>query len=743
VGSEVDTVALIIATLVVALATAVVLAMRVRRDRVDASRLTLAIAEGQHLPPSLHPVIDPNICIGSLSCVKACPEGDILGLVQGRAELIEGSHCIGHSKCAIECPVDAIKLVFGTHEKGIDLPETDEHFESAKKGIFIIGELGGMGLIKNALRQGVDVGYHLTKTLAGRGSPDPSVVDVAIVGAGPSGLACALALKEKGLSFRLLEQDTVGGTVAHYPRNKVVMTEQVVLPFVGPFGRSLLSKEELIAGFEHALVHSEVTVDEGVKVESITGEFGNFRLQTSKGTVGARAVVLAIGLRGTPRKLGVPGEDLEKVTYRLIDPAQYDGQRVLVVGGGDSAVEAAIQLATESTARVTISYRQDSFSRAKLRNRELIQELIDKGRVRGLLKSQVKKVDERIVLLELDDKRMAELKNDAIIASLGGELPTDFLKKAGVTIKRYKGEEKRAKNQKSNVGFQATDNRRLAWALSIFGIALTVGLWVVGEGYYGLDDDLREAHALHEWLRPAGLWGHGVGVAATLFMLSNFIYVLRKRWTPLKGKSHIRTWLTFHMFVGIMSPVVIAFHAAFQSRNHLATATWGSLAIVVGTGVFGRFLFGLVPSKEGKLQSLLEIERQYADARTKVTEHIEESTNGIAARDALGEVTRPLESSGLAGAILALVRRRWRARRALKSVRQYFPEPEGYRIFSQQIDAMLTLRFQASLYDRLKAIFRVWLVFHVVLAVFMVVLITGHTALSLYLGYTWIFSSAS
>jgi thioredoxin reductase/Pyruvate/2-oxoacid:ferredoxin oxidoreductase delta subunit len=733
--STLDTGLVLAATTAVLLGIAAWLALRGRRTRRDSARLQVSVADKQHVPPSLHPIIDADICIGSLSCVRACPEGDILGLVEGKAKLVEASHCIGHSKCAVECPVDAIKLVFGTREKGVDLPETDERFESARPGVFIIGELGGMGLIKNAIRQGLDASSHLKAQLpAGRAGSDQ--VDVAIVGAGPAGIACAVGCAEQGLSARLLEQDTLGGTVAHYPRAKVVMTETVQVPFYGSFGRALISKEDLLAQLQQMLGAAKADVEEGTKVEGIDGELGAFTVQTSRGPVNARAVVLATGLRGSPRKLGVPGEDTEKVTYRLVDPTQYDGERVLVVGGGDSAVEAAIQLAQETRARVTISYRKESFSRAKPRNRELIAGLIADNRVRALMSSQVQRVAHGVVEIKTEDGEVGQLKNDRIIVCIGGELPTKFLQKAGVSVKRFHGESKAPLVRGSR------DNRRLAAALSVLGTLIVAGLAFVGWRYYLLPGIEREEHALHELLRPAGLWGHGVGVIATLFMMSNFIYVLRKRWKRLKGAAHIRTWLTFHVFVGLMSPIVIAFHAAFQSKNLLATGTWVALAIVVGTGVFGRFLFGLVPSADGRLLALGELRGTFERAREHVTPLVHETTHPAQIVELLNDATDEPPRMSLLGALLWLHRRRYALQRLSERTKSFFPSEDAHREFQESLSDLVRLRLQVALYEPTKRLFRVWLAFHITLSVFMVFLIAAHVAISLYLGYGWILTDA-
>src|SRR5450631_2190094 len=310
-------------------------------DRRAKKKLAEAVKLDLNVPQTLHPVINPDICIGSGSCVSACPEGKILGLVDGVGTLVGAHKCIGHGRCAAECPVGAISLVFGSAERGIDLPEVDEYFETGRAGVHIVGELAGMGLIKNALSQGLEVAARLKGTIDSR--VKTSGVDVVIVGAGPAGIATAVGCRAAGLSYALLEQDTVGGTVAHYPRHKMVMTETVDLPYYGKFGRRLISKED-------------VKVHEKTKLTGITGEKDSFVVTTDRGILGAKRVVLAIGRRGRPRKIGVPGEDLDNVAYRLVDPHQYAGKRVLVVGGGDSALEAAIQLADETDAKVAICY---------------------------------------------------------------------------------------------------------------------------------------------------------------------------------------------------------------------------------------------------------------------------------------------------------------------------------------------------------------------------------------------------
>jgi thioredoxin reductase/Pyruvate/2-oxoacid:ferredoxin oxidoreductase delta subunit len=401
-----------------------------------------AIEAGLSDPPTLHPVIDPAKCLGCGACVAACPEGQILGLIGGKAQLIEPTYCIGHGACKAACPFDAISLVFGTEKRSVDIPMVGEDFQTNVPGLYIAGELGGMGLIRNAIEQGRQA---VAAIASHRSAPRTDVLDLVVVGAGPAGFSASLAAKEMGLSCVTLEQDTLGGTVAHYPRGKLVMSAPATLPMVGRVHFREISKEALLEFWQSVQVKTGLEINFQERVEAITplGEHGGFDVRTACRTYRTRALLLAIGRRGTPRTLDVAGEQLPKVVYRLIDPGQYAGRRVLVVGGGDSALEAAVSIAGQSGTTVTLSYRGDAFARGKPANRAALEALDQAGRVSILLNSSVTAISEGNVTIAQETRtkgaRTLNLHNDAVIVCAGGILPSALLRDIGVEIETKYG----------------------------------------------------------------------------------------------------------------------------------------------------------------------------------------------------------------------------------------------------------------------------------------------------------------
>lgn len=408
---------------------------RYRRSTEVASKvLKEAVEAGLTEPPSLHPVVDLDICMGSGTCAAVCPE-KALGVINGKAVLINPTHCIGHGACAPACPVGAIKLVFGTAKRGVDIPAIKPNFETNVPGIFIAGELGGMGLIRNAVKQGVQAIHTIAEQR--RGQAD---FDVAVIGAGPAGIAATLAAKEAKLKCLTIEQeDSFGGTTYHYPRGKLVMTAPLDLPLAGKYKLREVSKEELMRIWNEVVAKGKITINFSERLEDIASDGGSgFTLRTNKATYTATSVLLALGRRGTPRKLGVPGEDHPKVVYRLIEPKQYAGMNVLVVGGGDSALEAAMDCAQEHGTTVTLAYRGKVFDRVKPKNRERLEKMVASNRVILKMETTIKQIGESHVDLKQGDD-IVPIPNDAVIVCAGGELPTPMLKKIGIQVEAHYG----------------------------------------------------------------------------------------------------------------------------------------------------------------------------------------------------------------------------------------------------------------------------------------------------------------
>jgi len=408
-----------------------------KNSELVAAKIKLAKEEGLYEPVSLHPVVDVNSCIQTGACISACPEKDILGIYNGKATTINASHCIGHGACFHACPTQAITLCIGTEKRGVDLPHVDQSFETNVPGIYIAGEMGGMGLIKNAVEQGKQAVENLAKKIDRQIEAE---YDLIIIGAGPAGISASLAAKKHKLSALTLEQDSLGGTVYTFPRSKIVMTSPMDIPLFGKVKLYETSKSELLDLWNEVLSKNEIVIREHSKVENIVFQDNRFIIGTiNKEQFTARKVILSIGRRGTPRKLNIPGEVSSKVAYRLLEPEQIENKKIIVVGGGDSAIESAMLLADQN--QVTLSYRGELFGRIKPRNNEKIKEAISNHKIDVRFNTNLKSIgDKSVNITELSSGEVTSLENDLVYIFAGGELPTQFLEKAGIKITKKFGD---------------------------------------------------------------------------------------------------------------------------------------------------------------------------------------------------------------------------------------------------------------------------------------------------------------
>ncbi len=407
-----------------------------RREKRAAEYLRLhGSVEG---PPTLHPVIDPDVCIGSGACVRACPEDRALVLVSGKAHLAQASGCVGHGECQRACPVDAIALVFGSAKRGVDLPEVDATFESSQHGLFIAGELGGMGLIATAVRQGVKAINAIHESLAS--APKDDTLELVVVGAGPAGIAAMLEAHRLNMRVRWIEKETsLGGAVRAYPRGKVVMTTPVELPIYGKIHLRRTSKNALIELWQDVLARGDIAPEYGIVVNGVSPDGDALIVSTTAGPIRARRVLLATGRRGRPRRLGVPGEELSHVCHHLEDPVEHDRERIVVVGGGDVAVEAALALAERPGTRVTLCHRGAVFDRAKPANQQRLAEAEGAGAVHVLRRAEIESIGTPAVQIAAPEGART-IDADRVFVLIGNDLPTDLLAASGIRVQTHRGE---------------------------------------------------------------------------------------------------------------------------------------------------------------------------------------------------------------------------------------------------------------------------------------------------------------
>jgi thioredoxin reductase len=425
-----------------------------------------------------HPVVDLSRCLGCGTCVEVCPEDQVLALVHGQAVVVNPARCVGVAACERACPVGAITVTVANLETRDDVPVLTEKLESVSQpGLFLAGEVTAHALIKTAIEHGTAVATTVAERIAALPPDDGELLDLCIVGSGPAGLACALQAKRLGLRALVLEQEAaIGGTVAKYPRRKLVLTQPVDLPLHGRLRRTSYSKEELMDLWQRIVDDQQLAVATGEVLEDIDrdAQDHHFVVRTQCGAHAARFVCLAIGRRGTPRKLGVPGEDLPKVAYSLLDAHSFQGRRILVVGGGDSAVETALGLAEQPGNQVSISYRREQFFRIRARNQQRLEQALASNRLQALLASEVRAIHPQHIDLATSDHggpaRLMELPNDDVFIMAGVDL----------RLRAYLQCEKRAQDRAlkacAEVFFRMCNTKRQSqWAMQEGSVPCGVG----------------------------------------------------------------------------------------------------------------------------------------------------------------------------------------------------------------------------------------------------------------------------
>lgn len=581
-----------------------------RTRRAVLAEVAVARERGSDRARLQYPHVDLSRCLGCGLCAAACPEEGVLQVVLGQARVVHGARCVGHGKCAAVCPVDAIALTLADVNERRDLPALADDLQAVGgPGIFLAGEVTGFALVRTAVTQGASVGREVARRSALQSREPDGPHDLVIVGAGPAGLACALAAREAGLDFAVVEQaPRLGGAVASYPRRKLVMTQPMDLPLFGRLAEATYSKEHLVELWEDLTAKHTIPVQLGARLDGITrtrDAVGDvLTVHTSAGTLRARHVCLALGRRGSPRKLGVPGEDLSKVSYALLDTQAYAGRHVLVVGGGDSAVEAALGLAAQPATTVTLSYRKTAFFRLKGVNERRMHEALAEGRLSAAFGTEVVEIEVERVLLRDARGATTSLRNDDVFIFAGGEAPFELLQRCGVSFDPALRQPVELPGERGTGLAPALMGAAIiAAATSIWGLAFA--------DYYALDAVARASHPDHAFLRPAQGAGLALGVAATTAIVVNLLYLVRRalgrEWGSLK------LWMTLHVASGFAALTLALAHAGFEPRATTGGRALLALVALVATGAVGRYLYAFVPrAASGRELALEEVQARLA-----------------------------------------------------------------------------------------------------------------------------------
>ncbi|MHC4222578.1 MAG: NAD(P)-binding domain-containing protein [Planctomycetota bacterium] len=712
--------------------------------RAELTRMAGAVRERERIEEQgsdqtqfQHPIIDLSRCLGCATCVAVCPEERVLELVHGQAMVVNGARCMGIAACERECPVGAITVTVANLSERDDIPVLSEELESVgSPGLFLAGELTAHALIKSAIEQGAAVGAEVARRVRQNGTHIGDALDLCIIGAGPAGLACSLEAKRSGLRFLTLDQESgLGGTVAKYPRRKLVVTQPVDLPLHGRLKKTSYTKEELIELWERIAREQELPIANGEVFEELERDAnGNYLVRTKAKTYTARNVCLALGRRGTPRRLEVPGEELPKVAYSLLDAYSYQGRRILVVGGGDSAVEAAMALAEQPGNEVTLSYRKESFFRLHSRNEKRMEGCLEESKLSVIFSSRVLAIRADAIDLAVKNgaaERTTTLPNDEVFVMTGGTPPLALLEHAGVS---FDGPQRKAPATVAEQGTGLINALGVGFALSLS--ALAWALWHLD--YYSLPFVERPAHSKHFLLRPTlgvGLW---LGIASSVLIGLNLLYLLRRApRVPFRFGS-LKLWMTSHVATGILALLCAMLHGGMSPRDTPGGHALWAMAVLVVTGAIGRYFYAYVPhAANGRELDLAEVKARLGRMSTEWDQG--QVRFRERARTEVSEMVEKRQWKGsFFGRVLALLGVQRDLRRTLAHLEEQGRE-EG--VAQDEIDETMRLArrahraaLMAAHYEDLRAVLVTWRYVHRWVTALMVLLVVVHIVHALAFG---------
>lgn len=723
----------VVAALGVALLVATARRVELRRMHKRLDQRRLAVRAGSADAQLQHPVVDLSRCLGCGTCVAACPEEGVLELIHGQAVVVAGSRCVGHAACERECPVGAITVTIANLAERRDVPALSPVLEAVgTRGLFLAGEVTAHALIKTAIEQGSSVAREVARRAppADDASADEGPLDLCIVGAGPAGLSCALEAKRLGLSFVVIDQESsIGGTVAKYPRRKLVVTQPVELPLRGKLARTEYAKEELIELWDRVAREERLPIHQGVTFERTEAlEDGTWVVHNSLEPVHARHVCLAIGRRGSPRKLDVPGEELPKVAYSLLDARSFQGRRIVVIGGGDSAVEAALGLSEQPGNRVLLSYRREAFHRIRTRNQARLEEALAGGQLQAAMNSRVVAIEPDAVVIEQDSNgttSRSRVQNDEVFVMIGGTAPVERLEAAGVSFDPALREIGEAPKEQGTGLVPA-----LAAGFALAAATLGFALW--NSDYYLLEPQLRAAADKHGWLRSGRGLGLGFGVAATSLIAFNLLYLARRANWRIAGKASLQSWMTSHMVTGILALCAAVLHASMSPRDTVGGHALWALALLLVTGAVGRYFYAWIPRAANGRE--LELEELHAKL-DRYSEHWPPQERGFLER-VRRELTALIEARQWKSSFVGRVGALWFGQRDLRArVQGLRAEGLAAGLDAGRIEEALHLAreahgtaLRAAHLEDLRAVLNTWRYLHRWVAALMVLLLVLHVA---------------